>query len=84
MYKAQILIISERKEQSIKYKKLIEAQNQDVVISNNLSDALFILQKQEIEFIIISELYKGNKSIKKLGTLFLSTFFKFSTVIFAN
>ena len=55
MYKARVLIISDKKEQSIKYKKLIEVQNQDVVITNNLSDALSVIQKQEVEFIIISE-----------------------------
>ena len=54
MYKTRVLIISERKEHSIKYKKLIEGQNQDVIITNNLADAMFILQKQEVEFIIIS------------------------------
>ena len=58
MYKARVLIISERKEQSIKYKKLIEVQNQDVVITNDLSCALGIIQKQEIEFIIISDTIK--------------------------
>ena len=59
------------KEQSIKYKKLIEAQNQDVVIANNLSDALFILQKQEIEFVIISDTIKEKLSdfIKKIRVL---------------
>lgn len=71
MYKARVLIIGERKEQSIKYKKLIEAENQDVVITNNLSDALFILQKQEIEFIIISDTIKEKLSdfIRKIRVL---------------
>ena len=71
MYKARVLIISERKEQAIKYKKLIEIQNQDVIIANNLSDALFALQKQEIEFIIISDTIKEKLSdfIKKIRVL---------------
>ena len=71
MYKARVLIISERKEQSIKYKKLIEAQNQDVIISDNLSDALFVLQKQEVEFIVISDTIKEKLSdfIKKIRVL---------------
>ena len=71
MYKVRVLIISERKEQAIKYKKLIEAQNQDVIISDNLSDALFILQKQEIEFIIISDTIKEKLSdfIRKIRVL---------------
>ena len=71
MYKTRVLIISERKEQSIKYKKLIEVQNQDVIITNNLSDALLVLQKQEIEFIIISDTIKDKLSefIKKIRVL---------------
>lgn len=71
MYKTRVLIISERKEQSIKYKKLIEAQNQDVIIADNLSDALFLLQKQEIEFIIISDTIKEKLSdfIRKIRVL---------------
>lgn len=71
MYKTRVLIISERKEQSIKYKKLIEAQNQDVIIADNLSDALFILQKQEIEFIVISDTIKEKLSdfIRKIRVL---------------
>ena len=71
MYKTRVLIISERKEQSIKYKKLIEVQNQDVIITNNLSDALFVLQKQEIEFIIISDTIKEKLSdfIRKIRVL---------------
>ena len=65
------MIISERKEQSIKYKKLIEVQNQDVIITNNLSDALFVLQKQEVEFIIISDTIKERITdfIKKIRIL---------------
>ena len=71
MYKTRVLIISERKEQSIKYKKLIEVQNQDVIITNNLSDALVVLQKQEVEFIIISDTIKDKLSefIKKIRVL---------------
>ena len=71
MYKARVLIISDKKEQSIKYKKLIEVQNQDVVITNNLSDALSIMQKQEIEFIIISDSINERLSdfIKKIRVL---------------
>jgi len=71
LYKTKVLIISERKEQSIKYKKLIEVQNQDVIITNNLSDALVVLQNQEIEFIIISDTIKDKLSnfIKKIRVL---------------
>ena len=71
MYKARVLIISERKEQSIKYKKLIENLNQDVIITKNLSDALLVLQKQEVEFIIISDTIKDKLSdfIRKIRIL---------------
>lgn len=71
MYKTRVLIISERKEQTIKYKKLIEVQNQDVISTNNLSDALVILQNQEIEFVIISDTIKDKLSsfIKKIRVL---------------
>ena len=71
MYKTRVLIISERKEQSIKYKKLIEVQNQDVIITNSLSDALCIIQKQEIEFIIISDTIKESLAefIQKIRVL---------------
>ena len=71
MYKARVLIISERKEHSIKYKKLIEGQNQDVIIAENLSDAMSILQKQETEFIIISDTIKDKLSdfVKKIRIL---------------
>lgn len=71
MYKTRVLIISERKEQTIKYKKLIEVQNQDVISTNNLSDALVILQNQEIEFIIISDTIKDKlpNFIKKIRVL---------------
>ena len=71
MYKTRVLIISERKELSIKYKKLIEALNQDVVITNDLSYALSIIQKQENEFIVISDTIKEklNEFIKKIRVL---------------
>jgi len=71
LYKTKVLIISERKELSVKYKKLIENQNQDVVIANNLSCAMSILQNQEVEFIIISDTIKDKLSdfIKKIRIL---------------
>ena len=58
MYKARILIISKRKEQSIKYKKLIEGLNQNAVIASDLSDAIGIIQHDSVEFIIISDTIK--------------------------
>lgn len=71
MYKTRVLIISSRKELSIKYKKLIEALGQTVIIASNLSDALDIIQKQEIEFIIISDTIKEKLSgfIQKIRVL---------------
>ena len=71
MYKTRVLIISSRKELSIKYKKLIEALGQTVIIASNLSDALDIIQKQEIEFIIISDTIKEKLSgfIQKIRIL---------------
>ena len=66
-----MLIISKRKEQSIKYKKLIEGLNQDAVISNDLSEALKIIQHENVEFIIISDTIKEKLSdfIKKIRIL---------------
>ena len=71
MYKTRVLIISERKEHSIKYKKLIETLNQDVVITNDLSNALGIIQKQGSEFIVISDTIKEKLSefIRKIRVL---------------
>lgn len=62
MYKTKVLIISKRKELSIKYKKLIEALNQEAITTNDLSYALSIIQKQQIEFIIISDTIKEKLS----------------------
>ena len=75
MYKAGILIISNRKELSIKYKKLIENLNQVAIISQNLSDAISVIQNQEIEFIIISDTIKEKLSdfIKKIRILTYNT-----------
>lgn len=55
MYKTKFLIISNRKELSVKYKKLIDNLSHDAIIAKNLSDALLIIQNNEIEFIIISD-----------------------------
>lgn len=71
MYKTRALIISNRKELSIKYKKLIAALNQDVEIIDDLALAISTIQKQNIEFIIISDTIKEKLSgfIKKLRAL---------------
>ena len=75
MYKASVLIISTRKELAIKYKKLIEALKQDVFVSNDLSDALAVIQKQHVEFIIISDTIKEKLSdfIRKIRVLTYSS-----------
>lgn len=71
MYKVKTLIISNRKELSIKYKKLIENLSQNALYTNDLSSALSIIQKQNIEFIIISDTIKENLSdfIQKIRIL---------------
>lgn len=58
MYRTRVLIVSKRKELSVKYKKLIEALNQDVIIACDLSDALYSIQNDDVEFIIISDTIK--------------------------
>ena len=69
MYKVRFLIISARKELSVKYKKLIDNLCHDAIISKNLSDALLLIQKHEIEFIIISDTIKEklNQAILKIN-----------------
>ena len=71
MYKAKILIISKRKELSIKYKKLIEGLNQSVIYTNDLSDSLSVIQNENIEFIIVSDTIKEKLSefIRKIRIL---------------
>lgn len=71
MYKTKILIISKRKELSIKYKKLIESLNQDVIYTNDLSESLSIIQNEKIEFIVISDTIKEKLSdfIRKIRIL---------------
>ena len=71
MYKTKILIISNRKELSAKLKKLIENLNQDAQYTNNLSEALKIIQENNTEFIIISDTIKEKLSdfIKKIRVL---------------
>lgn len=75
MYKAKILIISRRKELSIKYKKLIEALEQDIIYTNDLSESLSVIQNDEIEFIIVSDTIKEKLSefIRKIRVLTYNT-----------
>ncbi len=55
MYAATVFIISKRKELSIKYKKLIEALEQEVYVISSLSEALSMIQKIEPELLIVSD-----------------------------
>ena len=55
MYAATVFIISKRKELSIKYKKLIEALEQEVCVISSLSEALGQIQKIEPELLIVSD-----------------------------
>ena len=55
MYAATVFIISKRKELSIKYKKLIEALEQEVCVIPSLSEALGQIQKIEPELLIVSD-----------------------------
>ena len=58
MYKATVFIISKRFELSIKYKKIIEALNQDVYTFDDISQMFKELPKKEPELIIISDTIK--------------------------
>ena len=71
MYKTKILIISNRKELSIKYKKLIDNLNQEALYTNDLSYALSFIQQQQSEFIIISDTIKEDLAsfIEKIRAL---------------
>lgn len=60
MYSATVFIISKRKELSIKYKKLIEALEQDVCVIPSLSEALGQIQKIEPELLIVSDTIDEN------------------------
>lgn len=75
MYKSKVLIIANRKEFSIKYKKLIENLGQDALIAKDLSNAISIIQNEEIEFLIISDTIKEKLSdfIKKTRILTYNT-----------
>ena len=60
MYSATVFIISKRKELSIKYKKLIEALEQEVYVIPSLSEALGMIQKIEPELLIVSDTIDEN------------------------
>ena len=60
MYRASVFIISKRRELLIKYKKIIEALNQEVYTFDNLSEMFRELPKKEPELIIISDTIEEN------------------------
>lgn len=69
------LIIDKRKELSTKYKRLIEGTENFVIISNNLTSAIKILQDNEPDLIIVSDSIEENLSdfCKKLRILTFNT-----------
>lgn len=71
MYNPSVLIISKRKELAIRYKKILKLLSAEVSLVNNLSDAIGEIQKNEFEFIIISDTIEENIKdfIKKVRIL---------------
>ncbi len=55
MYNPEVFILSNRKELSIKHKKLVEALSCDVKIFAKLDEAIFAIKNTEPEIIIISD-----------------------------
>ncbi len=70
-----VLIIDKRKEQSIKYKKMIETADTSVFVATNLADALDLLNSFEPDLILISDSIEENVQaiIKKLRILSYTT-----------
>lgn len=68
---AVTLIIDKRRELSIKYKKILENKNNNVLISKNLIGAMKIIQDKEPDLIIISDSVEGDLSdyCKKIRAL---------------
>ena len=60
MYRATVFIIGKRRELLVKYKKIIEALNQEVYIFDNLSEMFQSLPQKEPELIIVSDTIKEN------------------------
>lgn len=70
-----VLIIDKRKEQSIKYKKILESIDTSVFISSNIQDAIKILNNFEPDLILLSDSIEENPedTIKKLRILSYNT-----------
>lgn len=73
--KKHTLIIDKRKELSIKYKRLIESEENFVIISNKLTSAIKIIQDNEPDLIIVSDSIEEKLSnfCKKLRILTFNT-----------
>ncbi len=71
MYNPSVLIISKRRELAVRYKKILKLLMADVVLVNNLSDAIGEIRNNEFEFIIISDTIEDNikEFIKKVRIL---------------
>ena len=71
MYNPSVLIISKRRELAVRYKKILKLLMADVVLVNNLSDAIGEIRDNEFEFIIISDTIEENikEFIKKVRIL---------------
>lgn len=71
MYNPSVLIISKRRELAVRYKKILKLLMADVVLVNNLSDAIGEIRNNEFEFIIISDTIEENikEFIKKVRIL---------------
>ena len=71
MYSPSVLIISKRKELSIKYKKILNLLSSEVYLEDNLISGLEKIKEKEFEFIIISDTTEGNIKdfIKKIRIL---------------
>lgn len=60
MYNPSVLIISKRKELSVRYKKILKLLLADVTLVETLNDGDFEIKNNEFEFIIISDTTDGN------------------------
>lgn len=71
MYNPSVLIISKRKELSIRYKKILNLLSAEVTLVDNLYDAIGKIKDNEFEFIIISDTIEENIKdfIKKVRIL---------------
>ena len=60
MYNPSVLIISKRKELSVKYKKILNFLNADTILADSLKEGVELIKHNEFEFIIISDTVEEN------------------------